>query len=168
MEEKFNEINQKLNTNVVNLEHDIKSLIDKIKTSNEDFSLKLKNLKEEFDTKEEILRDMLKKFDEENSEFQNNLKPILEDIKSKQDLVKITLDVQKKQIFESTKELINDEIKLACKNKEKQILVNLWIDELKNIIENIDKLKALHPKDLKLYIEEISQTIESFRQKFVK
>ncbi|MFX0036894.1 MAG: hypothetical protein ACFE9I_14790 [Candidatus Hermodarchaeota archaeon] len=168
MEEKFSEINQKLNTNVVNLEHDIKSLIDKIKTSNEDFSLKLKNLKEEFDTKEEVLRDMFKKFDEENSEFQNNLKPILEDIKSKQDLVKITLDVQKKQIFESTKELINDEIKLACKNKEKQILVNLWIDELKNIIENIDKLKALHPKDLKLYIEEISHTIESFRQKFVK
>ncbi|MFX0142383.1 MAG: hypothetical protein ACFFDN_52570, partial [Candidatus Hodarchaeota archaeon] len=87
--------------------------------------------------------------------------------KSQQDLVKITLDVQKKQIFESAQEWINDEIKLACKNKEKEILMNLWIDELKNIINNLDKLKEIHPKDLKLHINEISSTIESFKQKFI-
>ena len=83
---------------------------------------------------------MFKKFNEENIEYQNNLKPILEDLKSEQDLVKITVDVLKKQIHESAKEWIDEEIKLACKNKEKEILMNLWIDEMKNIIDNLPQV----------------------------
>jgi len=93
---------------------------------------------------------------------------MLESLKSEQDLIKISLDVLKKQIKDSAKEWINDEIKLACKNKEKEILMNLWIDELKQIIDNLDKLRELHPKELKLHINEILSTIESFKQKFVK
>lgn len=50
----------------------------------------------------------------------------------------------------------------------KEILMNLWIDELKEIIDNLDKLKEINPKDLKLHINEISSTIESFKQKFIK
>ena len=134
---------------------------------NEDFSGKLKNFKEEFDTKEEVLRDMIKAINVENTEFQNNLEPMLESLKSEQDLVKITVDVLKKQIKENAKEWINDEIKLACKNKEKEILMNLWIDEMKEIIDNLDKLKEMHPKELKIHINEILSTIESFKQKFV-
>ncbi len=44
--------------------------------------------------------------------------------------------------------------------------MNLWIDEMKEIIDDIDKLKAMHPKELKLHINEISNTIDSFKQKF--
>jgi len=78
------------------------------------------------------------------------------------------VDVLKKQIKENAKEWITDEIKLVCKNKEKEILMNLWIDELKEIIGNLDRLKDMHPKELKLHINEISSTINSFKQKFVK
>ena len=111
---------------------------------------------------------MIKKIDEENIEFKNNLDPVLENLKSEQDLVKIAVDVLKKQIKESAKEWIDDEIKLACKSKEKEILMNVWIDELKEIIGDIDKLKEIHPKELKLHINEISSTIESIKQKFIK
>ncbi|MFW9878611.1 MAG: hypothetical protein ACFFG0_36485, partial [Candidatus Thorarchaeota archaeon] len=150
------------------IENKIKIIVDSIKAVNEDFSLKFQRLKEEFDTKEEVLRDMFKKFEEETIEFKNNLKPELEDLKSQQDLVKITIDVLKKQIFESAKEWINDEIKFACKNKEREILMNLWIGELKEVIGDLDKLKETTPKELKIRINEISTTIESFRQKIVK
>ncbi|MFW9878889.1 MAG: hypothetical protein ACFFG0_37895, partial [Candidatus Thorarchaeota archaeon] len=129
---------------------------------------KFQRFREEFDIKEEVFRDMLKKFEEDSNEFRKNLKPELEDIKSQQDLIKITMDVLKKQIFESAKEWINDEIKLACKNKEREILMNLWIDELKEVIGDLDKLKETTPKGLKIHINEISTTIDSFRQKFVK
>jgi hypothetical protein len=101
-------------------------------------------------------------------EYRNDLKPVLEDLKSEQDLVKITVDVIKKQIHDEAKEWVDEEIKLACKNKEREILMNLWIDEMKDIVDDIDNLKKLHPKELKLHINEISTTIESFKKKFIK
>ena len=125
-------------------------------------------MKDEFNTKEEVLRDIFKKFALETEEYKNNLKPTLESLKSQADLVKITVDVLKKQILESAKEMINQEVKLILKNKEREVLMNVWIDELKDIIKNLDKLKETNPKDLKIHIKEISTTIESLRQKFVK
>ncbi len=166
--EKFKIIETTLNNHIANLENEIGSIKENIKGISKDFSSKLNGFKEEFDTKEEVLGDMIKKFNEENMEYQNSLKPILEDLKSEQDLVKITVDVLKKQIYESAKEWIDEEIKLACKNKEKEILMNLWIDEMKNIIDSLDSLKKLHPKELKLHINEISSTIDSFKAKFIK
>ena len=168
IENNFKVITQKLNENVNTLDEKIGSLLGRIKSVEEDFSTKLKILNEEFETKEEVIRDIFKKFETDDTEFKNKLKPVLETLKSQQDLVKITLDVQKKQIHESAKEWINDEIKLACKNKEREILMNLWVDELKEIIDNLDKLKEMHPKELKLHINEISTVIGSFKQKFIK
>jgi len=168
LESTSNKLDKNLKDQILNVEEKIKIIIDSIKAVNDDFSLKFQRLIEEFDIKEEVLRDMLKKFEEESIEFKNSLKPELEDLKSQQDLVKITVDVLKKQIFESAKEWIHDEIKLACKNKEREILMNLWIDELKEVIGDLDKLKETNPKELKIHINEISTTIESFRQRFIK
>ena len=128
----------------------------------------LQQIKEEFETKDLVLRDVEKKHNEDNENFRNQIKPVLENLKSQQDLVKITMDVMKKQIFESAKEWISDGVKAATKNKEKEILMNVWIDEMKEIINNIDKLKKMPPKDVKLQLNEISSTIESFKQKFIK
>jgi hypothetical protein len=82
--------------------------------------------------------------------------------------VKITMDVLKKQIQESAKEWISNGIKEATKNKEKEILMNIWIDEMKEIINNVDQMKKMPPKEIKLQLNEISSTIESFKQKFLK
>jgi DNA repair exonuclease SbcCD ATPase subunit len=164
----FTLLANKLTENFNSLNSELENKIKEVNRKLDQLSARINNYKEGFDTKEEVLRDLVKKINEENRAFKSNLEPMLEHLKSEQDLVKISMDVLKNQIQESAKEWIDNEIKLACKNKEKEILMNLWIDELKEIIGNIDNLKELHPKELKLHINEISSTIESFRQKFMK
>jgi len=175
LEEKLNNLNNKYielenrhKQLIDSIENRIRAIGDNLKAVSDDLSIKIQQFKEGFETKEEVLRDMFKKFESENIEFHESLKPILENLKSQQDLVKISMDVLKKQIYESAKEWISEEIKLACKNKEKEILMNLWIDEMKDIINNLDKLKETNPKDFKIHINEIYATIESFKQKFMK
>ncbi|MFX1454883.1 MAG: hypothetical protein ACFFDB_05860 [Promethearchaeota archaeon] len=150
------------------IEDDIKSLLKRIKEMNEGLLNKIQNIKEEFDVKDTVLRDIEKKHNEENTKFQNQIKPILENIKSQQDLTEMKMDMLEKQIFENAKEWISNEMQTAVKNKEKEILMNLWISELKEIIENIDQLKRMNPKELKLQLNEIASTIESFKQKLSK
>ncbi|MFW9895704.1 MAG: hypothetical protein ACFFD7_07860 [Candidatus Thorarchaeota archaeon] len=135
---------------------------------NEGLLNKIQNIKEEFDVKDTVLRDIEKKHNEENIKFQNQIKPILENIKSQQDLTEMKMDMLEKQIFENAKEWISNEMQTAVKNKEKEILMNLWISELREIIENIDQLKRMNPKELKLQLNEIASTIESFKQKLSK
>ena len=161
------EFNLKLNNRINHVDDRIKILVDNIQAINDSYSLKFQLIREEFDTKEEVLNDMLNSIKIEFIEFKNDLKPQLEVLKSDQDLVKITVDVLKNQIHESTKEWISDEIRIACKNKEREILMNIWIDELKEIINDLDKLKKKHPKELKLYLNEIFKTSQSFKQKFI-
>ncbi|MFX1325781.1 MAG: hypothetical protein ACFE8N_12580, partial [Promethearchaeota archaeon] len=157
-----------LNDEVRNVESKIKTIINTIKAVNDDFTAKTQKIREVFDTKEEVLTDMLKKFEIDTKQYRHSLQPIIEDLKSQQDLVKITVDVLKKQIQESVKEWVANEIQVACKNKEKEILMNIWIEELKEIIADIDKLKETNPKELKVHLKEISSIIESFRHKFSK
>ncbi|MFX1488955.1 MAG: hypothetical protein ACFFBI_07400, partial [Promethearchaeota archaeon] len=163
----LNTLNNKLNDHISSVENNIKTISESIITTNNDFFGKFKTMKEEMNTKDDILRDMLKKFEIETDEYKNSLKPVLENLKSQQDLVKISVDVLKKQIHESAKEWISDEIRLACKNKEREILMNLWIDELKEIVNNLEQLKETNPKVLKLYLNEISTTLATFRQRFM-
>ena len=142
--------------------------MENMKDMRENLSNKLQQIKEEFETKDLVLRDIEDKHNEDNANFRNQIKPVIEDLKSQQDLVKITMDVLKKQIHESAKEWISNGVKAAIKNKEKEILMNVWIDEMKEIINNVDKMKKMPPKDIKLQLNEISTTIESFKQKFIK
>jgi hypothetical protein len=135
---------------------------------NEDLFNKMQTIKEEFNIKDTVLRDIEKKHNEENTKFQNQLQPVLESLKSQQDVNKMKMDVLKKQLYESAKEWISTEMKAAVREKEKEILMNVWIDEMKEIINNVDQLKKMNPKELKLQLNEISSTIESFKQKFVK
>ena len=74
----------------------------------------------------------------------------------------------KKQTYENAKEWISDEINAAVKSKEREILMSIWLKEMKEIISDVDKLKEMNPKEIKLQLSEISTTIESFKQKFLK
>lgn len=165
---RFKTFEQKFNDNIVRIEDKISSIFERMTELREDFSNEMKLSKEEFDTKDLVLRDIEKKHNEDNEKFRNQLKPVIEGLKSQQDLVKITLDVLKKQIYESAKEWISNEMKKAVKNKEREILMNIWIKEMKEIINNVNKMKKMPPKDIKLQLEEISSTIESFKKKFIK
>lgn len=165
---RFKTFEQKINENITHIDEKISSIIERMAQLREDFSNQMTQIKEEFETKEIVLRDIEKKHNEDNEKFRNQLKPVLEELRSQQDLVKITLDVLKKQIYESAKEWISNEIKTAVKNKEREILMNIWIDEMKEIINNVDKMKKMPPKEIKLQLNEISSTIDSFKQKFIK
>ena len=46
--------------------------------------------------------------------------------------------------------------------------MNIWIKELKDIIADFEKLKKMNPKEFTMKIEEISDTIELFKQKIIK
>jgi len=165
---RFKTFEQKINDNISRLEEKINSVLERIGELRNDFSNEMKRNKEEFDTKELVLRDIEKKHNEENEKFRNQLKPVLEGLKSQQDLVKITMDVLKKQIYDSAKEWITNELRDAVKNKEREILMNIWIKEMKEIISDVDKMKKMPPKEIKLQLNEISSTIESFKHKFLK
>ena len=165
---RFKSIEQKFNENIESAEAKINSLLERIKEMNEDLFNKIKTVQEEFDVKDTVLRDIEQKHNEENTKFQNQLKPIIESLNSQQDVIKMKMDMIKKQVHESAKEWISDEMKTAIREKEREILMNIWIDEMKSIINNVDQLKKMNPKELKLQLNEISSTIESFKQKFVK
>jgi hypothetical protein len=164
---RFKSLGQKFNERSESIEENNKSLLERIKEMNDDFLNKIQKIKEEFDVKEVVLRDIEKKHNEDNTKYQNQLKPVLENLRSQQDLTKIKMDTLEKQIYESAKEWISNEMKTAVKNKEREILMNLWIGEMKEIIDNVDQLKKMNPKDLKLQLNEIASTIESFKQKFM-
>ncbi|MFX1363329.1 MAG: hypothetical protein ACFFCE_18900 [Promethearchaeota archaeon] len=168
IEKKIKTIDQQLNVYVNGLKNDIKSINNLIKKNKGENSVNLKTMKNDINAKEDGLKDLIITTDKKITEFRNEIIPVIENLKSQQDLVKIAVDVLKNQIYESAKDWINDEIKLACKNKEKEILMNLWIEEMKEIINDVDKLKEMHPKELKLHLSEISSTIESYKKKFIK
>jgi hypothetical protein len=168
VEKKYSSLNNQITDLKKEIDGKIQNISNNIKTISNDSLVRSQRIREDFDTKEEILRDMLMKIEEKSKDFKNTLTPQLKNLKSEQDLVKISLDVLKKQIYDSTKNLISEEIRLACKNKEKEILMNLWIDELNEIIQNIDKLKKLHPKELKLQINEIFSIVDSYKARFSK
>lgn len=165
---RFKTFERKVSENITRIEDKINSVLERMAELREDFSNEMKRNKEEFDTKDLVLRDIEEKHNDDNEKFRNQLKPVLEELKSQQDLVKITLDVLKKQIYDSAKEWISNEMKAAVKNKEREILMNIWIKEMKEIIGNVDKMKKMPPKEIKLQLDEISSTIESFKQKFIK
>ncbi len=89
----------------------------------------------------------------------------LEDVKGQQDVLEVSFDVLEKKILEEAKSLIYSEVRMACKDKEDELLMNMWINELKEIINDFDKLKEMNPNDLKIQINEISKVIASFKEK---
>jgi hypothetical protein len=46
--------------------------------------------------------------------------------------------------------------------------MKIWINEFKEIINNFEKLKKLKPKDFSVRLNEISDTIEVFKQRILK
>jgi hypothetical protein len=99
------------------------------------------------------------------TESTSKIESELEELKGHQDVLKVSFDVLEKKILEEAKSLIYSEVRMACKDKEDELLMSMWIEELKAIINDFDKLKEMNPKDLKIQIDEISNVITSFKEK---
>jgi len=136
----------------------ITAIDDKLERTNEQIETQIK-------TQEEIIMDMINKFNEEFLKYRNSLATKIDEIKSQQDILKISYSINEKKLLEKVKDLLRDEMKVCVRDNEKEILMDIWIKELKSIINDVEKLRKLEPKEFELQLNEISNTIELFKQK---
>jgi len=116
-------------------------------------------------TQEEIIMSMIHKFDDQFIQDKNIIFSDLEDLKSQLDILKISFTVNEKTLLDKIKMIIENEMRLAVKDTEKEVLMKFWIDDLKGIIKDFEKLKKANPREFKMQIREISNTIDLFKQK---
>ncbi|MFX1409389.1 MAG: hypothetical protein ACFFA6_03490 [Promethearchaeota archaeon] len=155
-----------------NVESINKNLIDNFALINE----KVKKLKEELTiykeqneetirTQEDIIISMVHKFNDQYLMDKNKIIAELESVKTQFDVMKISFTVNENQLLEKLRTLIREELKNVITGKEDELLMKLWINELKQIISNFENLKKVQPKEFNLQIKEITNTIEVFKQK---
>ena len=172
LEKKINDqvasLENKFNTQVTSIENRITSLTEAIKELSNEMSNRNQLIKEEVDTQEEITRDMMQKFDEDYTKDKIAIAAEIEQLKQEQDILKISYTVNDKQLIEKIEAMIFSEVRNACGDKENEILMKVWINELKDILSDFEKFKKMHAKEFTVKIEEISNTIDIFKQKLVK
>lgn len=164
-QEQVNDLTEKLSNHVNSTKLTINGLEDKIDNLTKDVSINLQNIQDQIKTQKDDNLSMSNDFNELITKTTTKIDSQLEQIKGQQDVLKVSFDVLEKKILDDAKTMIFGEVRMACKDKEDEILMNIWIEELKEIINDFDKLKELNPKDLKIQINEISQVIASFKEK---
>ena len=81
------------------------------------------------------------------------------------DVLKISFSVNESKMLEKIETLIYHNIRAVCEDKEREILMSIWIDKLKKVIIDFEEMKKLHPKEFTLRLDEIANTIEVFKKK---
>ncbi|MHA1291679.1 MAG: hypothetical protein ACTSQJ_03300 [Promethearchaeota archaeon] len=153
-----------LEENIVNIKNELSALKDFTK---EKFILNTNQIQEQIKTQEDIIMSMIHKFDDQFLQEKTKILSEIEEIKSQYDVLKISFTVNEKNLLEKIKAMIESEIRLTVKGKEKEILMKLWIEELKEIINDFEKLKKAKPKEFMLQLNEITSIIDSFKRKIL-
>jgi hypothetical protein len=89
----------------------------------------------------------------------------VETLKTQQDVLRISYTVNEKKLMDKINASITKALRKLIQGKENELLMKIWVDELKEIIENFENLKKLKPKEFSIKLIEISDTIEIFKQK---
>ena len=187
-------LDKKLSKQVGNNENQIKSLDNDLKTLKAETTAQIKTLKaemtdqnrklsadmdalkkaielnqkqmaEHMKNQEDIITSMIKKFDEKFLKDKSKLTADIEELKNQQDVLKISFTFNEKQLLQKMQATINEDIKKAVKGKEKEVLMKFWIQDLKAIVNDFEKMKKMHPKEFTLQLNEIANTIQVFKQK---
>ena len=163
----------KTDNDELNAQNNFKELIKQIE-------IKIKNLKEEvgrnqkemlqrieetIKTQEEIIMDMIKKFNDEFYQHKTNVLEDLEHIKNQQDVLKISYTVNEKKLLDKIEKIVIKKVHEKIDGRENEILMKIWLDEFKDIIANFENLKRIDPKEFKIRLKEITDTIEMFKSK---
>jgi hypothetical protein len=168
LDDRFGELDQTIKTINTNFNEELKSLIDDIQNLRSKLNISQNNIQTQIDAKEEVLIDMIKKFDDQFTKDKRHITEELEAVKGQQDVLKISYTVNEKQLSEKIEAMITGEVRNACNDKEREILMNVWMKELKELIHDFEKLKKMHPREFNLKMNEIADTIEVFKHKIVK
>ena len=156
--EQVNYLNEEIKALKASQENDMNDIKSQIKSIKEEFNREVK-------TQVEIISDLIKKNNDIFLKFKAATLGDLESIKNQQDVLKISFTVNENKLIEKIKNIIMEEIKKQIKDRELEILMKLWIDELNEISKNFDKLKTINPKEFGLKINEIISVIDLFKSK---
>ncbi|MHA2288486.1 MAG: hypothetical protein ACXABG_06840 [Promethearchaeota archaeon] len=111
--------------------------------------------------------DMINRFNEELLNHKISMKEDMEKLKTQQDVLKISYTINEKKLTDKINSSIAEAINRRIEGKESEILMKMWISEFKDIISDFEKLRKLKPKEFSVRLNEISDTIEVFRQKIL-
>jgi hypothetical protein len=112
--------------------------------------------------------DMINRFNDELLKHKSTMKKDMEKLKTQQDVLRISYTINEKKLMDKINSSIEEVINKRIEGKESEILMKIWINEFKEIINNFEKLKKLKPKDFSVRLNEISDTIEVFKQRILK
>ena len=125
----------------------------------------LQRIEETIKTQEEIIMDMIKKFNDEFYQHKTNVLEDLEHIKNQQDVLKISYTVNEKKLLDKIEKIVIKKVHEKIDGRENEILMKIWLDEFKDIIADFENLKRIDPKEFKIRLKEITDTIEMFKSK---
>jgi len=162
---KNSETIQNLTNQINRLEKSIKSAKEEISTIKRNTSLNQERMKQTIRTQEEIIMDMINKFNEQLLMHKSQMQKDVETIKTQQDVLRISYTVNEKKLMDKINKSITKALRKLIQGKESELLMKIWIEEFREIIENFENLKKLKPKEFSIKLTEISDTIEIFKQK---
>jgi hypothetical protein len=158
---------QNLMEQVSNLEGEMKFVKQEMTSLRGDILSSQERLEQTIRTQEEIIMDMINKFNEELLQHKSSMKEDIENLKSQQDILKISYTINEKKFMDKVNSSISTIIRKQVEGKENEILMKIWISEFKEIIRDFEKLKKLKPKEFSVRLNEISDTIDIFKQKIM-
>jgi hypothetical protein len=122
-------------------------------------------IEETIKVQEDIIMGMMQKFNEEYYKHKTIVLKELEALKNGQDILKISYTINESKLLKQIKNVVKIEFNNKIKGQEAELLMKLWIDDLKEIITNFENLKKASPKEFSVQLREISDTINAFKQK---
>lgn len=158
---------QNLTEQVSNLEGEMKFVKQEMTSLRGDILSSQERLEQTIRTQEEIIMDMINKFNEELLQHKSSMKEDIEILKTQQDVLKISYTINEKKFMDKVNSSISTIINKQVEGKENEILMKIWISEFKEIIRDFEKLKKLKPKEFSVRLNEISDTIDIFKQKIM-
>jgi len=162
---KNSETIQKLTDQMTKLEMSIKSAKEEISALKKNISFNQERMEQTIKTQEEIIMDMINRFNEQLLIHKSQMQKDVETIKTQQDVLRISYTVNEKKLMDKINISITKTLRKLIQGKESELLMKIWVDEFREIIENFESLKKLKPKEFSIRLTEISDTIEIFKQK---
>jgi len=158
---------QNLIDQVSNLEREMNFVKQEMTSIKNDIFSSQERNEQTIRTQEEIIMDMINKFNEELLQHKSAMKEDIENLKTQQDVLKISYTINEKTFMDKINSSISTIINKQVEGKENEILMKIWINEFKEIISDFEKLKKLKPKEFSVRLNEISDTIDIFKQKIM-
>jgi len=154
-----------LTNQMIKLETSIDSAKEEILAIKRNISLNQERMEQTIRTQEEIIMDMINKFNDQLLIHKSQMQKDVESIKTQQDVLRISYMVNEKKLMDKINKSITKALRKLIQGKESELLMKIWIEEFREIIENFENLKKLKPKEFSIKLTEISDTMEIFKQK---